>query len=201
MDNLSKDWIEDINTIITLGTQDGLIDIEFTKINPSISIYSFEPRERYFYTISKNLNIYNIENIIVLNNALANFIGQIKVINNQNDPIHFVLDDGTIIKNNDVFECITIDSLKLLTCDLIYIELNGFEYISILGGINTIRKFKPKIIISNKYPKIISYSLNNDDDKSLIDILTKLEYEISKSSHYTIFVPITNLKVDENDLI
>ena len=41
---------------------------------------------------------------------------------------------------------LTIDSLKLNACDMIQLDVEGFEQFAISGAIETIKKFKPVII-------------------------------------------------------
>lgn len=41
----------------------------------------------------------------------------------------------------------TLDSLELQKVDFIKIDVEGYEYFVLQGGLNTIRKFKPQIIL------------------------------------------------------
>lgn len=45
---------------------------------------------------------------------------------------------------------ITIDSLNLPALDLLYLDIEGFEMLAIMGAIETISKFKPVIAIEDK---------------------------------------------------
>lgn len=44
----------------------------------------------------------------------------------------------------------TIDNLDLLQCDLIQLDIEGHELEALLGGLNTIQKFKPVIVLEEK---------------------------------------------------
>jgi len=50
------------------------------------------------------------------------------------------------VATGDVVMC-TIDSLNLEKCDLIHLDIEGYEGKALLGAANTIQKFKPVIII------------------------------------------------------
>lgn len=50
------------------------------------------------------------------------------------------------ISTGDVAMC-TVDSLNLERCDLIHLDIEGYEGKALLGASNTIQKFKPVIIV------------------------------------------------------
>lgn len=51
--------------------------------------------------------------------------------------------------NGDI-EAITIDSLGLEDCDLIQLDIEGHEYKALYGGIDTIVKYKPVVVLEEK---------------------------------------------------
>jgi len=191
-------------TLIDVGSSAGIRNIYFSKINPSINIYCFEPRENLFYLLIKNITNNNITNAVTMNNMLGHGNGIIKLpifdriqcdhddliqtcngslINNETSPIHFI----------------TLDSLKLLSCDFIFIDLKGYNYIILLGGINTIKKYKPVICFKNdnKCNDIIlsnigiKKTLNTDS----FDLLKKLEYNFTYlDNNYILAIPIKENK-------
>lgn len=63
------------------------------------------------------------------------------------------------------FEIITIDSLKLSECDLIQLDIEGYEYFALLGAEKTIMQYRPVICIemnglSFKYGKSDTDTVN-----------------------------------------
>lgn len=54
------------------------------------------------------------------------------------------------IKEGTVAPVVTLDSLGLPACDLIYLDIEGFEMPALIGGLGTIEKFKPVIAIEDK---------------------------------------------------
>lgn len=44
----------------------------------------------------------------------------------------------------------TIDALNLEQCDLIHLDVEGYEPLALIGALETIRKFKPVIILEKK---------------------------------------------------
>jgi hypothetical protein len=50
----------------------------------------------------------------------------------------------------DIAPIDTLDSLNLPALDLLYLDIEGFEMMAIIGGLETIVKFKPVIAIEDK---------------------------------------------------
>ena len=101
--------------------------------------------------LKENLKINNIDNIILYEEALGNNVGDgvLKIC-----PTHRGLNTiGMNVKRFSESESInhsikinTIDNLFLNTrIDLIKMDTEGSEYDIIMGGIKTIKKYKPKI--------------------------------------------------------
>lgn len=186
-------YITGATTIITVGSCIGSAEIMFTKINPSINIYCFEPREKCFCLLSKNLALNNIENVIIMNNALGHMQGSMQVPYKDDiccDHEEIIeLCNGSFVASTDLFCFVSIDSLKLIRCDMVYIDLKGFEYLALIGGINTIRKFKPTICFS--YEEQISNNMLTflAIQQDIFDLLDKLDYQVQQYHGYVIAVP------------
>lgn len=177
-------YISDASSIVMLGSNMGILEIYFTKINPGINIYTFEPREKQFCLLAKNITMNNVENVVMINNALGHLTGTINldykskndVVCDEQDLVQ--LGNGALIGYNNYFHIVTLDSLKLLACDIIYIDLQGFEYIALAGGLNTIKKYKPVIYFkrdSDTSHMIMShFGLQN---RNIEELLNQLNYE------------------------
>ena len=112
----------------------------------------FEPDPTNVDHLKENLELNEITNATVYEEALSDYDGEcvLKIC-----PNHRGL--NTIGKNVQRFsdaghdypvKCSTIDSIFSDTkIDLIKIDTEGSEYDIIKGGINTIKKYKPKILL------------------------------------------------------
>lgn len=181
-----QEYITQACTIINVGSKIGAVDVFFATLNTSISIYSFEPRDTYFEILCRNIGLNNCENVTMLNAVPGHKTGRMKVPRSyyenaceQEDIIE--LGNGGLIADNDYFNFATLDSLNLMSCDIIYVDLHDFEYLVVMGGMNTIRKFKPVICffknVSNE-GKLLS-TLNISENQ-VADALNKLGYEINE---------------------
>jgi FkbM family methyltransferase len=208
---LLKPHILTSHLVIDIGSTIGIRTIIFTKINPSIEIYCFEPRENFLWLLTKNLAENNILNTVLMNNMIGHINGNIniplllnRIICDHNDIIQ--LGNGSIIGfENDPVEFVTLDSLKLLNCDFIFIDLKGFDYLVILGGINTIKKYKPKIcfkksdVQTNKIFQKFGIPINNETNSS--DLLEKIGYKLTFiSNEFILAIPFTNTNTQKNEI-
>jgi FkbM family methyltransferase len=196
-----RSYISESYLIIDIGSSIGIRPVLYTKINSAINVYCFEPRENLFCLLNKNLAENNISNTVLMNNMIGHVVGTMKipslerVVCDHNDIIE--LGNGSISGSEyDPIHFITLDSLRLLSCDLIFIDLKGLDYLVILGGLNTIKKFKPKIcfrlsqIDNDEIFKFLGIS--KDKNKSTIDLLEKMEYSIKKiNDDFILAIPIT----------
>lgn len=99
-------------------------------------VISFEPLKKTFYILSENVKL-NSADIEVHNVALGN-----------DSPIYGD-SKGTMfsINGDRSLETVRLVNLTLERVDLIKIDVEGFEVDVLNGALDTIRKFKPKIIM------------------------------------------------------
>ena len=125
------------------------------------TVYTFEPSPVLFYCL--NLNVTN-----------SNVYKFQACIGNTRQPVSMksYLPDvgGTHVGDVGDTPQFLIDDLNLNRCDLIHLDIEGFELFALQGAINTINKYKPTIVIEyaeiwlNRYGynlSIIDKYLNN----------------------------------------
>ena len=108
-------------------------------------VYTFEPHPENYECLEKNCPE---ENIIMKQAALGNNSDMIKVGSSRKDldnncGAYQVLGEGDI-------PTVMIDDLRLSSCDLIYLDIEGYELFALQGGYETIKEFHPVIVIENK---------------------------------------------------
>lgn len=54
------------------------------------------------------------------------------------------------VADGSVVPVMTLDSLQLPACDLLYLDIEGFEVPALMGALDTIQRFKPVIAIEDK---------------------------------------------------
>lgn len=54
------------------------------------------------------------------------------------------------VASGSVAPVVALDSLQLPACDLLYLDIEGYEMPALIGAVDTIRRFKPVIAIEDK---------------------------------------------------
>ena len=207
IDEFVTKYVQSSSAIVHLGSGNGVLDVYFCRANPSISIYSFEPREACFYVIGKNLQDNQIENVMLMNNALGHMVGPMTVsgtdtLQCDHDDI-IELGNGKLVGFNNQFVFLTLDSLNLLACHIILISLQGYEYITIAGSMQTIKKFKPVIFFRHDEQKNKHvHDMFGIHNRSVLDLLKKLEYSIEYiRDGYVLATPLVESDQQQVDMI
>lgn len=104
-------------------------------------VYTFEPNTANYRSLLHNIQ--GIDNIIPRQQALGAYITQSR--SQMSNPANAGTAEVVMTDSGDI-EMITIDSLNLDRCDLIQLDLEGYEMRAIMGAVRTIDRFKPTII-------------------------------------------------------
>ncbi len=135
-------------------------------------VYTFEPLPHLYECVKKNTN--HLPSVRVYNNALSDKMGSIKVAPKRGGCTRVNEDADFEVK------AITIDSLSLIRCDAIYLDVEHYERTVLDGALATIDRFKPTIMLE------IKEETRND----YIEYMDKLGYEsIAKVHGDMIFTP------------
>ena len=102
------------------------------------SVYAFEPNLPAFECLEYNMKGY--PNVATFNKGLSDKKHSISIAQNVN------VGASHAVEGNDV-ECITLDSLKLKECHFIKMDCEGMELKALMGAEETIRKFKPVMLL------------------------------------------------------
>lgn len=123
-------------------------------------VYTFEPDPLNFLCLSLNVTE---RNVIKFQACLGDKHEMVGLGNYLNDS------GSTHVKNEQgeqsVVPTIKIDDLNLTSCDLIHLDVEGYELFALQGAIETIKKFKPVIAYEN--PAVWSHRYGYD--RSVID--------------------------------
>lgn len=119
-------------------------------------LYAFEPMPETNKVLNLNLKLNNIENVVVFNEGVSDKHGMTKFswIMSGN-PGGAGLDNNPMGMPSWIQPCTetihvkltTIDSLSLNRLDFMKIDVEGYESLAICGAMETIKRFKPVIIM------------------------------------------------------
>lgn len=134
-------------------------------------VYTFEPEDLNYRCLVKNVTE---ENIIHFNAALGEEAGTIGILTDkENTGAHQVSGTGEI-------PVMTIDSLELEDCDLIQLDIEGYELFALKGARKTIEKFRPVIVIEFKEKLMEEYGIKPNE---IADFLSLFGYSKKKELH------------------
>jgi FkbM family methyltransferase len=104
-------------------------------------VYTFEPDPMNFRCLCANVPA---ENVVKFNAALGDTHETVgMMLRPDNVGAHRISGAGDI-------PTLRIDDLGLQSCDLIYLDIEGYEMKAIVGGMETIRRCRPVIVVEDK---------------------------------------------------
>lgn len=159
-------------------------------------VYAFEPYPKSYNLLSKNIELNNLNNVGIFQKGLSKNFDRVKFDwtgEGRGNPGGSGLSDNPIgrdhkcpIMSNDIsVELTTIDSLNLKRLDFIKLDIEGYEINAIMGGINTIKKYKP-IILLEDWATHGKFNINSTKEK--FKILIDMGYNITQEGNQPDFL-------------
>jgi FkbM family methyltransferase len=185
-----EQYIKPTDVVLEAGCHVGSHSVKLSKL--ADRVLCFEPMPTSNEILKKNLEINGCNNVIVSSYGLADHSGKTKFkwipdgnvggsgLEGTTDEWPWNVDE---VKPEDIkVELITIDSLKLKKLDFIKMDVEGYEPLVIKGGIKTIKKLKPIIVLE---VRIEGATVKDATDR--FPELIELGYTC-KHLHYTDFI-------------
>ena len=166
-----KPLLKQTNVAIQAGGNGGLMVQPLAETFKHI--YTFEPEPLNFYCLVQNITSINVHKFQACLGDEPSTINLDTIDKNDNGAF-FVSGFGAI-------PVLRIDNLGLSECDLIQLDIEGHEYLALLGGINTIKKFKPLIVIECFEPWMHRYNVTIDLIEKLL--IQDLGYTYNSTCH------------------
>lgn len=180
-------YLKKTDVVVTAGANCGMYTRLYSRVFKAV--YAFEPDSLNFHVMTLN-NQRN--NVIKFNCALGDKAGMVALhtLDAGNAGMHEVRVPNDTFENAfvkalgsertpQIIPTLSIDMLELPTCDLIQLDVQGYEYKCLQGAIKTIDKYKPVIILEY-----------GQQDKRCIDFLTQNSYRfIERSGIDDIYIP------------
>ncbi len=131
--------LKENDSFLDLGAYNGDTVLDFARrVGKFGVITAVEPDQKSFAKLLKNTEGLGVE---AINAAVSGEVGSI--------PFSFKSSRGSVAGGNDLTDAVSIDSLcQGRRFDYIKFDVEGKEFDAITGGINTIKKDKPKMLIS-----------------------------------------------------
>ena len=131
-----SDYVVNKTVVVQAGGNCGLYPKQYSEIFDTV--YTFEPDWLNFYCLVRNCPD---QNIIKSQACLGNQPGLVDL------AVKHWSRGKSFVKGTGHYPVYLIDSIDLVDCALIHLDIEGYEYFALQGAINTIKKFKPVIVI------------------------------------------------------
>ncbi len=192
INNIIKKYIINSDIIIDMGANIGSHTISYGNMNKTCTIHSFEPQKQLFKILKKNCQVNNLTDRVKLYNKAIGHEHGYFYLDSIPDDEPYNKGGVKLGKNGERVEMITLDSLNLTGCDFIKMDIQGSEPLALLGGEQTIRKYKP-IIFFEYVPElpdvdIIPEEIGLTSIPDTIEVLNKLGYTKIEKIDYMNFI-------------
>jgi len=166
--NLKKDSV-----FLDIGSNYGWHSIIAAKLCDKV--FSFEPQTLMYEIQKLSIEENKIENCILYKQALGNVESTKEM-----SPIDYNMNgvnigDLSIGHGGEEVNVTTLDLMNLEKVDLIKIDVQGYEKFIIEGGIETIKKHKPIMIVEFEEFQLNKFGYGS---KNLFEKIKELDYEI-----------------------
>lgn len=137
-------FVKNFNVAVDAGANYGLmsyhLNLRFSRV------HAFEVDSNVCACLTENVKKFNLDRVVVHNYGLGDQEKSVSLRYNKHSFATHV-DPETA---NGEFNIKTLDSVNLNACDFIKIDCEGYEPHIIRGGEQTIKKYKPVIIMEDK---------------------------------------------------
>lgn len=137
-------YVEEPKICIQAGGAAGIWPLRFSQLFETV--YTFEPQQDNYECLVFNTKL--ADNIIAYNAPLSNDYRKYVIKNDIVEKENYGA--GYIIPRDDGIQSMLIDDLRLERCDLIQLDIEGYELEALKGGAKTIEQFKPTIVLEEK---------------------------------------------------
>ena len=173
------------DTIIDVGANIGYTTLLFSKATPAGKVFSIEPSKELFNTVTEHLCLNKIKNVIGLNIGLGEkaMSALLYKVSENNSGMNRVFEHTETSFNSESIIIKTLDDVvkeqKIEKVDAIKIDVEGYEYKILKGAYNTLRSYKPVLLI-----EIDNFNLKEQQSSPLeiFKFLTELNYSILEAT-------------------
>lgn len=187
---LLSSYVKNKGVVLQAGGNCGFYIKQYANIFNTV--YTFEPDPLNFLCLSLNCDT---DNVIKFQSCLGNEkkLYTLEVNDNNVGCTHIYNDREMHPKTKYLtspIPTLTIDDLELPSCDLIHLDIEGFEYFALLGGIKTINRCRPVICIEWVERWAARYNINLQMIENFFDSINyNLITGLSKNDTDKVYIP------------
>lgn len=175
------------DVILDVGTNVGETLLNFARLTgPKGRVYGFEPDQRNFANVQKNIELNDFDNVRVFNLGVSDEKSTLKLfrVDPHNRGMNRILSEAEAEEFND-FTTIEVDTLDATLAanginkvDLVKIDIEGYEMHALRGGATLLKTQKPKLFIEVGYTRLIK---NGTSPNEMVAFLHEFGYIVRHS--------------------
>jgi FkbM family methyltransferase len=138
------------DVVADVGANIGSHTLLFSELVGSAGhVLAFEPQRKIFHMLCANLALNGIANVSSYQNGVGQEPGVLMVSSPGTKEMANFGGISLSEQGNEAVGILTLDSLGLERLDFVKIDVEGMEESVIRGGLDTIRRLKPKLYVEN----------------------------------------------------
>jgi FkbM family methyltransferase len=140
-----SEFVDSKNVMIQAGGNAGFYVKRYSELFSKV--YTFEPDPLNFYCLNLNVtspNVYKYQAFLGDTHSCKSLINTYSSLGH----------GGSHVNNNSIgnIPTLKIDDLNLETCDLIHLDIEGYELFAVLGAVETLARCKPTVCLEDYDP-------------------------------------------------
>ena len=170
---LIKNMVKSNHTVLDIGAHIGYFTIIMAK--QAKQVYAFEPEQRNFHTLQKNVNLNELSNVKLYNRAVAEHNSKTKLhLCHTSSGMHRLYPSMWCKEGTIEVETISINEI-IKDADFIKMDIEGAELGALKGMKKLLEKNGPSIIMEFHPPSIEEYGAK---PRAIYDFMKSLGYDI-----------------------
>jgi FkbM family methyltransferase len=156
--NISK-FCKNHRVIVQAGGNVGFYVKKYSEIFDQV--YTFEPEPLSFFCLNLNVtksNVYKYQACLGSTHECVNLFNACETYGH----------GGSHVTGPGLTPTLMIDDLNLQICDIIHLDIEGYEMKALLGGIETIKRCNPVIALEYHAPWLDRYGTNINEIEKLL---------------------------------
>lgn len=184
------------DVVLDVGTNVGETLLNFARLTgPEGFAYGFEPDERNYRSVSRNIDLNEFKNLHVFNLGVSDSKQTLKLfrVDPHNRGMNHILSDTEAAEFND-FTTIDVDTLDNVIADngigkvdVVKIDIEGYEMHALRGAKELLTTHKPKLFIEVGYTRLLK---NGTSPTEMVAYLNGFGYVVRHSE--------TDERIDES---
>jgi FkbM family methyltransferase len=169
------------DVVVDLGAHVGVFSIKAAAV--ASRVISVEPDAYNFKLLNFNTRLNHLENLILVNSAVADYDGETKLHLHSQSGMHSIVNMRAATSVHSVNVKVRkldtiVKELNIERIDFLKIDVEGAELYVLTGGLNTLKKYRPFIVM--EYHPILSGAAKS----KILGLLENLNYHCKEEGCY-----------------